>query len=134
MVLGVAAIPAAAAGATPSTGRLMSIANDLGFPGRIEHQTVIGNGRCRPACSELRRDAFVEDSSFASVRGLTLGVLREHRYTFEEYPEQVGGPVRIDASKGKVMISLEITFVSLARTRVAEIFIAKGPAPHHSVG
>ena len=134
MTLGIAAIPIASSGATPSAARLEQIADGLNLPGRIERNRTLGNGRCRDACSEVRRVTLVEDIAFAKFVGQLHGVLYAKHYTVKEYAHHQGEPLRIDASKGKVLAQFEIRFIDLGKTRVASIFIADGPEPTHRVG
>jgi hypothetical protein len=134
MLAAVACIPLAITGATPSTARLAEIADGIGLPGRVVRDHRLGNGRCRPACSEIRRVAFVDDDSLAAVEFGVTSAFRRRGYELTIYPHASGVPARIDAKRGRTLVSVEIASITLARTRIATVFIAQGPAPHHSVG
>lgn len=126
--------PLAASGATPSPTRLARIVNALGLPGKTTHEVRIGNGRCRPACSELRRVSIVRGESYASARSDFEGNLRARGFDVRLYGHHAGEPERIDASNDKYLVQLELRVVSLGVTRVSQVWVARGPAPAHSVG
>ncbi len=134
MIVAVALTPLASSGATPSPARLAVIANDLGLPGTTVRDVRIGSGRCRPACSELRRTAVVRDISYAKVRAQITGILRASGFEVRVYAHKVGQPLRIDAKKPRLLASFEVRQVTTSETRVASVFIAKGPPPDHEVG
>lgn len=134
MIAGLVAIPVASTGATPSTGRLASIANDIDLPGTIERDVRIGDGRCRPVCSELRRTSVVGGIAFVKARTQVRAALVGHGYSVRVYAHAAGAPQRIDAAKGKILVSLELRLLSDGRTRIAAVFLAQGPAPDTSVG
>lgn len=134
MIVGLLAMPVASAGATPSTGRLASIANNLDLPGTVERDVRLGDGRCRPVCSELRRTSVVDGIAFAKARTQVRAALVGHGYSVRVYAHAVGAPQRIDAAKGKVLVSLELRLLNDGRTRIAAVFLAQGPAPNTSVG
>jgi len=134
MVLGVALIPLASAGATPSTGRLAELADSIGLPGTTIRDRAIGNGRCRPACSELRRTAVVDGISIVKVRAQVVGALKSAGYEVRVYSHAPNAPQRIDAGGKKVLVSLELRRTTEARTTIAAVFLAQGPAPDHEVG
>lgn len=127
-------LPIAMSGATPSVGRLAQIADGLGFPGDTVHEVKIGSGLCRPSCSEIRRTIIARGSSLSKFQALTTGALRARHYVVRDYPYGPGQPIRVDAMRDKVLISLEIRSVDLDTTRIAVTFIADGPTPAHSVG
>jgi hypothetical protein len=134
MVVGVVLTPLASSGATPSPARLATIADDLELPGATVRDVRLGSGRCRPACSELRRTAVVRDISYAKVRAQITGILRASGFEVRIYAHRVGQPLRIDAKKRRLLASFELRQVSASETRIASVFIAKGPAPDHEVG
>jgi hypothetical protein len=134
LVASVVALPFALSGATPSVGRLAQIADGLEFPGKVAHEVRLGTGRCRPACSEIRRTIIARGSSLSKFQALTVAALRSRGYALREYPYGPGQPIRVDAKHGKVLVSLDIRPVDLDTTRIAATFIADGPAPAHSVG
>lgn len=134
VVAAVALVPLASAGATPSTARLAALVDDIGLPGRVQRETRIGNGRCRIACSEIRRVAVVERLAFAKVHGKVYFALRSRGFEVKLYDYAVGAPARIDAKYKKILVSVELRAVGENRTRVATVVLADGPAPSHSVG
>ena len=140
LVTGVAAVlaallvPVAAAGATPSVSRLSSIVDSIGLPGRVTREVRIGNGRCRDACSEIRRVAYTDGPAFAKVYSQTYNALRVRNFELKRYAYAPGAPARIDAKYKKILVSLELRSVSASRTRIAVVVLADGPAPSHSVG
>ncbi|MBA2607815.1 MAG: hypothetical protein H0U92_02645 [Actinobacteria bacterium] len=134
MAVSLVAIPFASAGATPSTGHLASIADDIGLPGKTQREIRIGDGRCRPACSELRRTSVIDGISFVKAVAQARIILLSRGYAVREYGHRVGAPTRIDASRRKVLVSLELQSITPTRTRIAAIFLAQGPTPDTSVG
>ncbi len=133
-IVGVVVMPLATSGITPSTARLSALADDLGFPGQVAREVRIGDGRCRAACSEVRRTTIVDGMSFAKAYGLVVGTLKAHGYNTKRYAYAPGAPARIDAARDKLLISLEVRAQRNGRTRIAAVFLAKGPAPDTSVG
>jgi hypothetical protein len=133
-VVGLAVTPLATSGITPSTARLSALADHIGMPGRTVREVRIGDGRCRTACSEIRRISVVEGMSFTKAYGLTLGALKARGYDTKRYAFAPNAPARIDASRGKILVSLELRNQGQGRTRVAAVFLAKGPRPDTSVG
>lgn len=134
MALGIVGIPIGVAGATPSVARLTQIADGIDLPGKVVTSRSLGNSRCRDACSELRRTSTITDISFAKARARVIAALRNDGFSLREYPHAADAPIRIDATKGKVFVSVELRFVDLDQTRLATVFLADGPAPDHSVG
>ncbi|MEY2470059.1 MAG: hypothetical protein QOF21_2757 [Actinomycetota bacterium] len=134
MVAGVALIPLASHGATPSPARLAEIADAIGLPGSTVRDSSVGNGRCRPSCTELRRVAVAEGSSFVKVGAQVFAALQTRGFTVKVYPHAVGAPQRIDATSKKLWVSIELRQTTLVKTTIAEVFLAQGPAPDHSVG
>lgn len=134
MLAGLATIPIATSGATPSTGRLAEMADYLALPGKRIREVRIGNGRCRPACSELRRVSVVDGLSFVKVVSQHRIALASRGYAVREYAHDVDEPTRIDAMKGKLTVSLELRQLNDVRTRIAAVFIVAGPTPDTSVG
>lgn len=134
MVVGCLLIPVASAGATPSTSRLAQIADGFHIPGKLVNEVRIGTGRCRPACSEIRRVAMVRGSSFAKVRSYVGTVMRAQGFEVREYGFARGAPARIDAVKAHLAVAFELRAADLDVTRIAETVVALGPAPAHSVG
>ncbi|MEY2419281.1 MAG: hypothetical protein QOG90_1961 [Actinomycetota bacterium] len=134
MIVGVLFMPVGAAGATPSPARLSAMVDDLGLPGATLHEVRIGNGRCRPSCSEVRRVSTAKASSFVKVSAQLQGALRVRDFTVRLFSHRVGAPTVITAENDKMTANFELRVVSLAETRIAGTFIAKGPTPAHSVG
>ncbi len=134
MMVAVALLPLATHGATPSTGRLAEIADGLQLPGVVARDHRLGNGRCRNACSEIRRVAFVDEEPEAAVEFRITSTLKKRGYQVTLYPHAPLTPQRIDAKRGKILVSIEIRIISVTRTRIAEIFLTEGPAPDTSVG
>ena len=134
MIVSVALIPIASHGATPSPQKLAEMADALGLPGRTVRDSSLGNGRCRPACSELRRVAVADGSSFTKVGAEVLATLQTRGFTTRSYPHAPGDPFRIDATSKRLWISIELRRTTSLRTTIAEVFLAQGPAPHHEVG
>ncbi len=133
-VIGVAVMPLASSGITPSTARLSATTDRIGMPGRTIREVRIGDGRCRTACSELRRTTIVTGMSFRKAYGLTLGALKARGYVTKAYAFGVNAPARIDATRGKVLVSLELRDEGGGKTRVACVVLVKGPRPDTSVG
>jgi hypothetical protein len=134
MVVGVALMPLAASGATPSPARLSAMIDNLRLPGTTQHEVRIGNGRCRPACSEVRRVSTANGSAFAKVSAQVQGALRVRKFTVRLFSHRVGAPTVITAENDKMIANFELRMESLGKTRIAGTFIAKGPTPAHSVG
>ena len=134
MVLALALQPLATSGATPSTARLQQIIDDIGLPGETIGEVRVGNGRCRPSCTELRRTSVVKGMSYAKVRGQIDGLMRAHGFELKVYGHHPGQPERIDASSDRFLVQLELRDIGLAETRVAQVWIARGPAPEGRVG
>jgi hypothetical protein len=134
MVAGLVTIPIASSGATPSTGRLVEFANHLSLPGTVVREVRIGSGRCRPACSELRRTSVMDGISFVKVVSQHRIALASRGFTVKEYAHAVGEPTRIDGVRGKIAVSLELRRIDEVRTRIASVFLAEGPTPDTSVG
>jgi hypothetical protein len=134
MVVGVACMPIAGAGATPSPARLSHTVDRLGLPGTNVHEVRIGNGRCRPACSEVRRVWKATGSSFVKFSAQVEGALRSREFTVRTFSHRIGAPSIITAENDDLIASFELRAVSLNETRIAGTFIAKGPTPTHSVG
>jgi hypothetical protein len=134
LVASVLSLPLALTGATPSVGRLAQIIDGLGLPGKTAHEVRIGSGRCRPACSEIRRTIIARGSSLSKFQAYTIAAFKTNGYAVREYPYGPGQPIRVDAKRGKVLASLEIRPVDLDTTRIALTVIADGPTPAHSVG
>lgn len=133
-VVGVAVIPIASAGATPSPARLSAIANAIKLPGRVTHETRLGDGRCRTACSEIRRTALVTGISFKKAYVATITALKGAGYETKEFARAPGAPAVVHAAKGKILVQLELRAGKDGSTRVASIFLADGPTPDTSVG
>ncbi|MDP1794238.1 MAG: hypothetical protein Q8K63_08895 [Acidimicrobiales bacterium] len=133
-VLGVVAIPIAASGATPSPARLATLADEIGLPGRVTREVRIGDGRCRSACSEIRRTAIAADISFAKAYARTHGALQSAGYETRRFAYSAGAPAIIHARKGKILVQLELRDLGPGRTRLAAVFLADGPTPDTSVG
>ncbi len=134
MVVGVALIPLASAGATPSPQKLAKIADALELPGHTVRDRAVGNGRCRPTCSELRRTAVAEGSSFTKVGAEVFAVLSRRGFTMRTYPHTADEPLRIDAISKKLWVSIELRRTTLVRTTISAVFLAQGPAPEHEIG
>jgi hypothetical protein len=134
MIVGVAVMPLAASGATPSPARLSAMVDGLGLPGVKVHEMRIGNGRCRPACSEVRRVSTARGIAFAKVAAQLQGALRVRKFTVRLFPHRPGAPTRITAENDDMTAEFELRVVELGETRIAGTFVAKGPPPAHSVG
>jgi hypothetical protein len=134
MVAGVLAMPIAGSGATPSAARLSAMIDGLRLPGEVVHEVRVGNGRCRPACSEVRRTATVRGIAFAKAKARLQVALRLHDFTVREYGHTPGAPTRIDAESDDMLAQFELRMVDLATTRIAIVVIAKGPASDYKVG
>ena len=134
MVVAVIVQPLAASGATPSPTRLARIVDHLGFPGETRHEVRIGNGRCRPACSELRRVTVVRNQSYVSARADFEGNLRARGFEIRQYGHHAGEAERIDAQNDDYMVQLELRIIGVGVTRVSQVWVARGPTPRHSVG
>jgi hypothetical protein len=134
MLVGLLVIPLASAGATPSPARLRQIADAIGVPGKVVHEVQIGNGRCRPACSELRRTSVASGSSYVKYRAQIEGALTARGFEIKRYARRAGEPDRIDAVSERLLVSVDMRMLDLSRTRIAQIYIARGPKPDHSVG
>lgn len=134
VVVAVALVPIASAGATPSTARLSSIVDAIELPGRVQREVRIGNGRCSNACSEIRRVAVVDRLAFAKVYGQVYFALRTHGFKVKLYKYDVGAPARIDAQYKNILLSVELRSIPTNRTRIATVALADGPTPSTSVG
>lgn len=134
MLAGVVLQPVAVAGVTPSPNRLAAIVDGFELPGETVRDVKIGNGRCRPACSELRRTAVATGMSFTKARAGVEGLLRAHGFTVRFYGYGPGDPLRIDAENDALRAQFELRAVTLDETRIAQVWLAKGPAPAHEVG
>ncbi len=134
VAVAIALVPVASAGATPSTARLSSMVDTIGLPGRVQRETRIGNGRCRSACSEIRRVAVVERLAFAKVYGQVYFALKSRGFEVKLYEYAVGAPARIDAKYKNILVSLELRSLTSNRIRIATVALADGPTPSHSVG
>ena len=134
MMVGVLLQPLAAAGATPSLPRLAQIVDDVGLPGTTIRDVRVGNGRCRPACSELRRTSVARGIAYAKARGQVDSALRAQGYEIKAYGHRAGQPERIDARKGKVFVQIELRHTQLDETRIAQVWITLGPRPDTQIG
>ncbi|HVT76484.1 MAG TPA: hypothetical protein VHD87_05600 [Acidimicrobiales bacterium] len=134
MVVGIAFMPLASHGATPSPARLSALADHLGLPGVKVHEVRIGNGRCRPSCSEVRRVSTAKGSSFVKTAAELQAALRVRGFTVKLFAHAVGAPTVISAESSRITAEFELRPVDLDVTRIAGTFIAKGPTPAHSVG
>lgn len=134
LVVGVVGLPFAVMGATPSTAQLVKITNSMRFPGDVQRDVRVGSGRCRPACSELRRTLLVSGVGFAKARSGVMTSLRYRKFEIKEYGRVAGAPLRIDAQRNKIKISIELREVDLDNTRIALIVLVDGPAPDYEVG
>lgn len=134
LVVGIVGLPFAVMGATPSTAQLVKITNSMRFPGEVQRDIRVGSGRCRPACSELRRTLLVSGVGFAKARSGVMTSLRYRNFTIKEYGRVAGAPLRIDAQRNKIKISIELREVDLDNTRIALIVLVDGPAPDYEVG
>lgn len=134
MVAGLLLQPLAAAGATPSVARLAQIVDSVGLPGEHVRDVRVGNGRCRPACSELRRTSVARGIAYAKARGQVDGALRANGYELKVYGRRAGEPERMDARKGKIFVQIELRQTKLDETRIAQVWITRGPRPSNQVG
>jgi hypothetical protein len=134
MIVGLALQPVATSGATPSPTRLAQIVDALGLPGTTVREVRIGNGRCRPACSELRRTTVARGMSYASARAEVEGLMRARGFAVKMYGHHAGQPERIDANSDTLRAQFELRESSLAVTRIAQVWIAVGPTPSNTVG
>jgi hypothetical protein len=127
-------LPVGSAGATPSPERLQRIVNAIELPGVTQRDVRVGNGRCRPTCSELRRTAVAKGVSFDKVKAQIEGILRYRGFTVREYGYDTGEPLRIDATSDDYYASFELRNVTPGETRIAHVWIARGPKSEHKVG
>jgi len=134
MVVGLGLQPVATAGITPSTRKLASIVDGLSLPGKTVRNVTVGNSRCRPACSELRRITIAKGLSYASARAEVEGNLRARGFTVRMYPHRAGEPERIDAENRVLQAQFELRYLAPAETRIASVWLVKGPTPDTSVG
>ena len=125
MAAGVALMPFASHGATPSPHRLSEITDAIGLPGKTATEKLSGNGRCRPLCSTVERDMYADGMSFAKVRAQTIGILKARGF-------RVTGD-RV-ATSPKMDILFQLTSVTLTRTKLHLSVVANGPTPTASVG
>ncbi|HVE94234.1 MAG TPA: hypothetical protein VNB24_04890, partial [Acidimicrobiales bacterium] len=105
VVIGLVLVPVASSGATPSTGRLADVADGLDLPGKtVRTDGAKGNGRCRPACSELHRVVVSEQSSFTKIRTQVTNALKDNGYLVRVYGTGPDEPQRMTAKSNKVII------------------------------
>jgi hypothetical protein len=134
VVVSLALLPLAAAGATPSPERLQRVVNALELPGETTRDVRIGNGRCRPSCSELRRTAIARGTAFDKVRSQLEGILRYRGFEVREYAYNPGEPLRIDAQTDDYFASFELRQNTPGVTRIAQVWIARGPKSENKIG
>lgn len=134
MLVGLIVQPLATAGVTPSPDRLAQIIDALDLPGETVRDIKVGNSRCRPACSELRRTGVVKGIAFIKAKGQIDSIMRAHGFTVKEYGHRVGEPTRIDVSNDDLLGQFELRFVALGETRIAQVWIARGPASDVEIG
>lgn len=134
MVAALALQPVTASGITPSPSRVAQIVDALGLPGRTVRESSVGNARCRPACSELRRVSSVTGISYAKARANVEGLLRAHGFKVHVYPHSAGAPERIDAQNDEFLVQFELRSVSQTTTRIASVWLARGPRSDFEVG
>ena len=128
MVVGLALMPLASHGATPSPARLQQVADAIGLPGKTVRDRTAGTGRCRPICSELHRRSVVDGVSFVKARAQVIGILKARQFAVTE------SPTKARATRGRLAIQVTLTQTSLDRTTVNLDVFALGPTPAHSVG
>lgn len=134
MVVGLATQPVAAAGVVPSAARLAQTVDAIGLPGEITRDVRVGNGRCRPSCSELRRTAVAKGIAYAKARAQVEGILRARGFKVTLYGHRPGEPERIDALSDDLLAQFELRQIALDQTRIAAVWIARGPAADSEVG
>lgn len=134
MTLGLVLQPLATSGATPSPARLAQTVDSLGLPGDNPRDVYIGNARCRPACSELRRTTVARGISYAKARARVEGLMRVHGFKVRMYGHRAGAPERIDAESDDLLVQFELRQVALGETRVASVWLPRGPTPDTEVG
>lgn len=135
LVIGLALVPVASSGATPSVGRLSHMADDLGLPGRVVREDGRkGNGRCRPACSELHRVVVSETSSFTKVRTQVSNALKQHGYLVHVYGTSPTEPQRMTATSKKAKIEVVMLRTSTVRTTIELFLFAQGPEGSSQIG
>lgn len=134
MVAGLLLQGVAASGATPSPARLSRMIDSFGLPGETVRDVHVGNGRCRPACSEVRRVSIARNIAYAKARARIEGLMRAHGFTVTMYGHHAGEPERIDAEKDKLRVQFELRVAKLGETHIAHVWIADGPTPDNEVG
>ena len=134
-VIGLVLVPVASSGATPSTGRLEDVAGSLGLPGRIVRTDGIkGNGRCRPACSELHQVVVTDKSSFTKVRTQVSNALKAREYDVRVYGTSPKEPQRMTARSDKVVIEVVMLRTSTVVTTIELFLFAQGPEGANEIG
>lgn len=135
VVIGLVLVPVASSGATPSTGRLADIADNLGIPGKTARTDgAKGNGRCRPACSELHRVVVNDGSSFTKMRTQVSNALKERGYNVHVYGTSPDQPQRMTARSDKVVIEVVMLRTSIVRTTIELFLFAQGPEGSSKIG
>ena len=134
MVAGLATQPFATSGITASPQRLAQTVDHIGLPGDVVRQVFVGNGRCAPACSELRRTVRVKGVAYAKARAQVEGIMRARGFKVTLYGHRAGQPERIDAVSDDLLAQFELRSVAPDETRVASVWIVRGPTPKNEVG
>lgn len=134
MVVALVLQSVASSGITPSPARAAQLVDDLGLPGELIRETKVGNGRCRPSCSELRRVSVAKNISYAKARANVEGLLRAHGFTVKMYAHAPGAPERIDAANDDFLVQFELRQVAPGETRISAVWLARGPRSDFEVG
>lgn len=134
VVAGLALQPVATSGTTPSPQRLGDIVDGFGLPGETVRDVHVGNGRCRPACSELRRVSMARGLAYAKARAQVEGLMRARGFEVLMFGHHPGEPERIDARNDHLRAQFELRVVELGVTRISQVWITLGPRPDRQVG